>query len=538
MQTNNSAKNELSLSLIAVFLGVLAFFGVNILPVGAANAVPSHLPDPTEKPGDTDKPVQVYILAGQSNMVGTGLSSHLPMAAAEGGDAGKDFKRLLDSNGKVIERKDVWIYYQGRKGNLTAEYGGRGNQIGPEFGFGWEMGERLSNQVLLIKTAWGGHSLKETFLPPSAGGPGPSYTELVKTVHDVLGNLKTHFPQYDGKGYQIVGLVWHQAWNDMIDRGQRGESPPYKNYTERQAMLLRDLRKEFKAPGMLMTIGECGVGGVDGGQKSFRQAQEATALMPELKKTVRFVKTAQFWDTDKKYSSNGGYHYNGSGRTYYRKGVAFALAMYDLMPKITLKDLSKYVDEFSKPAYAALKRKQYPKAYQELRKFEAVFEANRKSGKLDEKALDMQETVLDILKREIDGPIDMATAEIAELKARGDLYPLSLVYPKYNKLFKGIAKFDEAAESLGKQLTSAPGRKAVSSGRLFYRYIDKIRLVEARLKGPRTAAHIREISAYLNRFAKLEKGSIYGKAALIAVEQIADPEHTVSSAAAYIQAVK
>ena len=63
-------------------------------------------------------PLKVFILAGQSNMVGTGLNTHLQLAAAEG-ESGRDFKRLLDSNGNVIERKDVWIYYNGRTGNLT-----------------------------------------------------------------------------------------------------------------------------------------------------------------------------------------------------------------------------------------------------------------------------------------------------------------------------------------------------------------------------------------------------------------------------------
>ncbi|MDG2123594.1 MAG: sialate O-acetylesterase, partial [Verrucomicrobiales bacterium] len=38
----------------------------------AAQTVPAHLPDPDGQPGDTSKPVKVYILAGQSNMVGMG----------------------------------------------------------------------------------------------------------------------------------------------------------------------------------------------------------------------------------------------------------------------------------------------------------------------------------------------------------------------------------------------------------------------------------------------------------------------------------
>ena len=41
------------------------------LPVSAAD-VPAQLPDPDGKPGDAARPVKVYILAGQSNMVGMG----------------------------------------------------------------------------------------------------------------------------------------------------------------------------------------------------------------------------------------------------------------------------------------------------------------------------------------------------------------------------------------------------------------------------------------------------------------------------------
>jgi hypothetical protein len=40
-----------------------------------AKTVPSELPDPDGKPGDANKPVKVYILAGQSNMVGFGRLS-------------------------------------------------------------------------------------------------------------------------------------------------------------------------------------------------------------------------------------------------------------------------------------------------------------------------------------------------------------------------------------------------------------------------------------------------------------------------------
>ena len=38
--------------------------------VTGAPPVPENLPRPDGKPGDATKPVKVYILAGQSNMVG------------------------------------------------------------------------------------------------------------------------------------------------------------------------------------------------------------------------------------------------------------------------------------------------------------------------------------------------------------------------------------------------------------------------------------------------------------------------------------
>ena len=51
-------------------LTALALF-LLALTVSAAD-VPAQLSDPDGKPGDATKPVKVYILAGQSNMVGMG----------------------------------------------------------------------------------------------------------------------------------------------------------------------------------------------------------------------------------------------------------------------------------------------------------------------------------------------------------------------------------------------------------------------------------------------------------------------------------
>ena len=56
-----------------------------------------------------------------------------------------------------------------RSGPLTVGYGGSADKIGPELGFGMSMARKLDAPILLIKTSWGGKSLHYNFRPPSAG---------------------------------------------------------------------------------------------------------------------------------------------------------------------------------------------------------------------------------------------------------------------------------------------------------------------------------------------------------------------------------
>jgi hypothetical protein len=170
----------------------------------------------TLQAGEVGKgPLKVFILAGQSNMEGQGQIK----STANGGKGSLEFlvkdpasaaryKHLVDDKGQWVVRNDVWIWYLGRKGGLTVGYGARPDLIGPELQFGNIVGDGFDNRVLLIKTAWGGKSLARDFRPPSAGGEvGPSYTEMIKHVKDVLGDLKTQFPDYGGEGYEIGGAA-------------------------------------------------------------------------------------------------------------------------------------------------------------------------------------------------------------------------------------------------------------------------------------------------------------------------------------------
>src|SRR3954468_20908298 len=179
--------------------------------------------------------VKVFILAGQSNMEGQAVAD-LEGKDYNGGkgtlkallnDPAKAplVKHLRDDKGAWTVRDDVWVRYQREKRPLLAGplgvgfsvYGGKPH-FGPGLQFGHVVGEHFTEQVLLIKTAWGGKSLYRDFRPPGSGGDvGPYYTKMVAEVRKALADLKTDFPDYDGSGFELVGFVWYHGWNDGVD---------------------------------------------------------------------------------------------------------------------------------------------------------------------------------------------------------------------------------------------------------------------------------------------------------------------------------
>ena len=121
--------------------------------VSAADAPSSaQLPRPDGKPADHTKKVKVFILMGQSNMVGMGdiepegTNGTLTTLVKKE----KKYPFLMDDAGKWTTRKDVH-YYDARVkkgGPLTATSNGR--SIGPELGFG-RLGDLHALQQSLIR---------------------------------------------------------------------------------------------------------------------------------------------------------------------------------------------------------------------------------------------------------------------------------------------------------------------------------------------------------------------------------------------------
>lgn len=276
------------------------------------------------------KKLKVFILAGQSNMEGHAQISTFPAVAKDPQTAALH-KQMVDAEGKPVSCKDVWISYAygnfggepvGRKaGQLTVGWGSQHHvgvgKIGPEFTFGITMRNLLGEPILLIKNAWGGKSLMVDFRSPSAGEltdekhkdkAGKYYGHMMAHVKDVLADPGKVYPDYDpSQGYEIAGFVWFQGFNDLVGpypstdpaKGKKAIKD-YSEYSRLLACLIRDVRKDLKAPDMPFVTGVLGVGGETSGDnaEAFRNAMAAPAALPEFKGNVANVFTHRFWPAE------------------------------------------------------------------------------------------------------------------------------------------------------------------------------------------------------------------------------------------------
>ncbi|MBX9680051.1 MAG: DUF2341 domain-containing protein [Gemmataceae bacterium] len=292
-----------------------------------------------------DKPVKVFLLAGQSNMEGHGYIAAEPKRNGGKGSleyltqdkaTADKFKHLVGKDGKWVIRDDVWVHYLDRKGKLTAGFGVKEDRIGPELGFGFVIGDAYEEPVLLIKLAWGGKSLAKDFRPPSSGGEvGPYYKEVVSRTKAVLKDLKKEFPEFGNRGYELAGFGWHQGWNDRINQAFNDE------YEKNMAHFIRDIRKDLGVKNLPFVIAESGMTGPDEKHPralSLMKAQAAVADYEEFRGNVAFVGTKAFW-REKEVSPTGqGYHWNSNAESYYLIGEAMGKAMKELCGKPAAKN--------------------------------------------------------------------------------------------------------------------------------------------------------------------------------------------------------
>ncbi|WP_309722366.1 sialate O-acetylesterase [Armatimonas sp.] len=313
---------------------------------------------------ESKKPVKVFILLGQSNMVGMGeVGPETTQGTLEYlTKTAKKYPHLLDEKGQWAVRNDVrYTFVMQNRGNMQTVQNDwlsvRGKTIGPELTFGQIMGQTLEEQVLILKTCIGNRSLGWDLLPPGserftfegktyagykddtlswvegeekkpvAWYAGKQYDDDTANAKKVLSELDKYYP--GAQKYEIAGFVWWQGHKDQ-------NAAHASRYEQNLVSLIKNLRKDFNAPKapFVLAVG-CG----NPGRASFGlQIAEAQLAMNDAKKHPEFagnvlcVESRDFWKS-KETSPNPkqDYHYFRNAETYLEVGNALGLAMAKLL---------------------------------------------------------------------------------------------------------------------------------------------------------------------------------------------------------------
>jgi len=357
---------------------VLVAMAVGVASAGPGSNYPGKLPRPDGKPADMSKPVKVFILLGQSNMVGMGNVSGEKEGALEKAVKNEGlYPFLVDDAGNWSVRNDVRNVrvMVGRGGGMQlfnnewmtigSGKGGKGaGKIGPEFGIGHQVGNLLNEPVMILKSCIGNRSLGWDLLPPGSKGyeftdkdkktgqdvtytyagykespmkwpkgtepqkitwyAGKQYDDDIANAKKVLAELDKYYP--GAKGYEVAGFFWWQGDKDRYDAGLAS------HYEQNLVHLIEQLRKDFNAPNakfVCATLGQTEKGAT-GNEGKILEAQLAvdgkSGKYPKFKGNVATVYTHPL--------SHGGAsnsHYGGSAKTYMDVGLAMGEAMVELL---------------------------------------------------------------------------------------------------------------------------------------------------------------------------------------------------------------
>lgn len=348
--------------------------GLSLLATSMLHA--ADLPDPDGKPADMSKPVQVFIIMGQSNTLEMGKVTP---------NLGELYPFLVDDTGKETVRQDVRnVSVMEKRGNMNVyrnewlTLAGK-NKIGIETGIGHQLGNAIDAPVMVLKSSIGNRSLGWDLLPPGSkralvevtekdgtkvtkvvagykdapdlwvadpakgidtppppfvdkktGKPiewyaGKQWDDDIRNAKKVLEELNTYYP--DAKGYEVAGFLWWQGDKDRYNVAHASR------YEENLVALIHALRKEFNAPNakfVCATLGQTAKDSEAGNDKMIFDAKMAvdggSGKYPEFKGNVATVYTHPL---SKGGASNG--HYNGNAETYMNVGIGMGEAMVKLI---------------------------------------------------------------------------------------------------------------------------------------------------------------------------------------------------------------
>ena len=198
--------------------------------------------------GVAQQAVDVYVMAGQSNMDGRGLVKELAQSRPDLARPQPEI-RYWYANPKLEDKgfSTGWIdlapgysippKYLRKKKTLPSHTFGAEVSFGPAMSQG--AGER---RVAVIKVSQGGTSLARDW-NPERSEKYALYNTLIRTVEAGLAELRA-----DGLEPTVRGVVWHQGESD----GRRST----KTYVKHLKVFIQRLRTDLQSPNLPFVIGE------------------------------------------------------------------------------------------------------------------------------------------------------------------------------------------------------------------------------------------------------------------------------------------
>lgn len=213
----------------------------------------------------------VFLLGGQSNMVGIGVFAEVPAPYSE-----------------PLPNVTIW---DGTAWVSVPDYAKKLPTCGPEVSFAHAIAKLLpGHDIKLIKYGEGGTSLYQKWAPEQ----GPQYILFMKTADAALANLREA-----GQKYKVDGMCWLQGESDAQENMG-------KEYEKNLKAFIENMRTKFATPDMPFVIARVRdiYGHATGEAKIVRDAQD---------KIGRSVKNATCFNTDDCELQGNGAHYSTVG---------------------------------------------------------------------------------------------------------------------------------------------------------------------------------------------------------------------------------
>lgn len=263
------------------------------MPVGIF-AVPTHL--------------KIFLIGGQSNAVGLGENSDLPL---EYKGVQTNVKSYTSYKCSDAVNSDKWLHVAPGVCDFSTKHGCE-----------LSLAKKLSllypnDSIAIIKCALGSTTLATQWRSPSLEGPTDTdpnfhmYQIFMNTVNTALSKLGSAYT------YEIAGMVWMQGENDGIQNDWAS------NYETNLTAFIADLRKDLNTPNMPFSIAKISIVPYWPFATSIRQAEDNVAAKMS---NVGIIDANNY-----PRITTDPYHYTSTGLI--SMGNEFALSLHSIIQK-------------------------------------------------------------------------------------------------------------------------------------------------------------------------------------------------------------